>query len=65
MLVSYNSLKKNSNSDDHRTFTSNYYTIAISPARAFAGIAQIESDAILAGYLTTDSILSAQQMVKW
>ena len=33
--------------------------------RAFSAVAQIESDAILAGLLTTSSILSTQQMVKW
>ena len=33
--------------------------------RAFSAVAQIESDAILAGLLTTSSILSTQQMTKW
>ena len=33
--------------------------------RAFSAVAQIESDAILAGLLDTESILSTQQMVKW
>ena len=33
--------------------------------RAFSSVAQIESDAILAGLLTTESILSVQQMTKW
>lgn len=33
--------------------------------RAFTAVAQIESDAILAGLLNTASILSVQQVVKW
>ena len=34
-------------------------------SRALSAVAQIESDAILAGLITTDTILSAQQMIKW
>ena len=33
--------------------------------RAFSAVAQIESDAILAGLTTTSTILSTQQMTKW
>jgi hypothetical protein len=33
--------------------------------RAFSAVAQIESDAILAGLTTPSTILSTQQMTKW
>ena len=51
--------------DHNETLNNCRVLICLMFRRAFSAVAQIESDAILAGLLTTSSILSTQQMTKW